>query len=277
MWERYDWPLTYFLGKVMYQLFSLSVWSKSAVIAAISFCTSVSAQSATPEIPNDKTNYLSDRIETSVAVSVWKVDLTAAVRSTVNACVPAKTSMRGIGTHSVAGKVQPLFMIVEIPDQNSVTAKLFKKCELDKQVVVGEIVAFLDQDIAAIPVSRFGITYGALLIPYKYQLKGDQELGGNTSLAGYVGYRQSRMTLGVELKYIAFLGATKLSVSQTNNGQTSELPLAAVSYGIGLIGTLKNSFQMGLVLGADRVSQSAGYKNNGKPWIAISLGYDFVD
>jgi hypothetical protein len=261
----------------MRQLSNLSFWSKVTVITSFFVSALVQAQSPTPAIPNDDTNYLSDRMETTVAVSVLKVDLTAEDRSIVAACVPAKTSLRGIGTYNIKGKIQPLFRVFEIPSQDSEGAKMFKKCATEKQVALGDIVSFLDQELAAIPASRFGITYGALLVPFKYQLKGDQEIGGNTSLGGYVGYRQSRMFMGVELKYIGFLGATKVSVSQTNNGQTTELPLAGVSYGVGVIGTLKNSFQMGLVLGADRVSKSAGYKNNGKPWIAISLGYDFVD
>jgi hypothetical protein len=32
---------------------------------------------------------------------------------------------------------------------------------------------------------------------------------------------------------------------------------------------------MGLVIGADRVSKSARYADNGKMWLAVSLGFDF--
>jgi hypothetical protein len=42
---------------------------------------------------------------------------------------------------------------------------------------------------------------------------------------------------------------------------------------------VKDSFQLGLVLGWDRVGRSANFANNGKlwlaGWLAVSLGYAF--
>jgi hypothetical protein len=44
---------------------------------------------------------------------------------------------------------------------------------------------------------------------------------------------------------------------------------------VALLGTVKDTFQLGVVLGADRVNRNVRYVNNNKPWIAFSLGFDF--
>ena len=59
------------------------------------------------------------------------------------------------------------------------------------------------------------------------------------------------------------------------DGKPVTQELTGVSYGIGILGTVKQNFHMGLVLGADRVNKSSGYVNNGKPWLAASLGFNF--
>jgi len=38
---------------------------------------------------------------------------------------------------------------------------------------------------------------------------------------------------------------------------------------------VKGAFQMGVVVGADRVNKNAGYEDNGKTWLAVELGFAF--
>jgi hypothetical protein len=125
------------------------------------------------------------------------------------------------------------------------------------------------------PPNRSGLCYGALLVPYKYHFTGSKEFNTNTTVAPYMGYRIDKETLGRSLELILFTGAADISVPQTTNGQTTTQTLAGFSYGGGIIGKLKDSFQYGIVIGADRVSANANYNDNGKPWIAIEIGYSF--
>jgi hypothetical protein len=121
-----------------------------------------------------------------------------------------------------------------------------------------------------------GITYGMLVIPFKYQLAGDKQFVGNASLGGYLGYRFDFMHkfLGVTATPIAFMGGSSISVKDANNTDTKNL--AGFSAGLGLIGTLQGSFQAGVVLGWDWVGQNEGYQYNGKPWIAMQIGWAFL-
>jgi hypothetical protein len=260
-----------------------------AILLTFPFCP-LSAQTnptdssvpSTPKVdtvtPSDNGNYLSDRIKLRVALRVLRVNLTGQSKVGLPACARANTVLKGIGSLAIDGKTLPAFIVSEIPSgdgTNTVSGPLNRCSDSTALVVVDDVVALEQADLVSIPVSRYGLTYGALLVPFKYHLAGSREFTGNASLGGYLGYRHSSQAQGLEMKWVAFFGATNVSVSQTSNGQTSNLNLAGVTYGVGLIGNVKNAFQLGVIFGADRVSNSAGYKENGKPWIAISLGYDF--
>jgi hypothetical protein len=84
--------------------------------------------------------------------------------------------------------------------------------------------------------------------------------------------------LGVGITPILFVGASNISVPSTgSNGQSSSQNLFGVSYGTGLVWSLKHSFQIGLVGGADRVSSTAKYQYNSKPWVALEIGFSFLN
>ena len=97
---------------------------------------------------------------------------------------------------------------------------------------------------------------------------------GSASLGGYVGYRVTWG--GTEVQYVMFAGATKVDVSATKDGKTTVESRAGLSSGLGIVTTLKDEFQVGLIVGFDHVGKNSGYQYNGKPWISVSLGYDFV-
>jgi hypothetical protein len=126
------------------------------------------------------------------------------------------------------------------------------------------------------PPNRYGLTYGAIAVPFKYHLTGAKELTGSATVGPYLGYRTDRGGLGYGVSFIGFLGASNIAVTTTQNGQSNSSNLAGFSYGVGAIGSVKGNFQLGGVLGFDRVSANAGYQYNGKPWIALELGYSFL-
>jgi len=113
-------------------------------------------------------------------------------------------------------------------------------------------------------------------VPYKMQLKGDRGTSGSASLGGYLGFRQDRSGItGLALQYVFFAGAASIPVVQNVDGQAVSQDVTGLSYGVALLGTVKDTFQLGLVIGADRVNRNVKYANNNKPWLAFSLGFDF--
>ena len=122
-------------------------------------------------------------------------------------------------------------------------------------------------------IARIGITYGALVVPFKYQLSGDKAFTGSATLGAYIGYRWVDVHyLQVTVTPIAFAGASNISVSGTSG--TSNV--MGFSWGLGFIVTLKGAFQLGGVIGCDSVNSSTNYEYNNKPWIAFEIGYSFL-
>lgn len=120
-----------------------------------------------------------------------------------------------------------------------------------------------------------GLTYGTLLVPYKYQFGGDKSFSGNASLGGYIGFKQDRTTItGAAVEYVLFAGMSPISVQKVENGQKSTQTLTGFTTGVAIIGTVNKTFQVGAVLGWDHTSGN-DYVNNHKPWIAFAIGYGF--
>lgn len=141
--------------------------------------------------------------------------------------------------------------------------------------------------------NRYGLAYGALAVPFKYQLTGKKEFQGSATVGPYVGYRFDRQGwAGYGLTVMAFAGAANVKGEETEkktntttdaNGDTTttvskdedSTNLAAFSYGFGLLGTVKGGFQLGAVLGFDHADSGKGFKYNDKPWLAVQIGYEF--
>jgi hypothetical protein len=112
-------------------------------------------------------------------------------------------------------------------------------------------------------------------LPFKYHLSGNRDITGATTVGPYLGYHATTSTLG-GLAVVGFGGASDISVTQQVNGQSTTQSLYGFSYGAGVIATVKGSFQLGAVIGVDHVNKSANYQYNDKPWLAVELGYAFL-
>jgi hypothetical protein len=261
-------------------LFALCLLKAGAVWAQTPPTPPGAASAAISAPRSDKEDYLNDRVKFSYARSVTRIKMTDVGRALDDVCMPAFTTLRGIGTQQRAGDttVSPTFEVTEVGKSGCADADDKKKPAKgdEKKLAKGDVVMLSVADLQSLPPDRFGLTYGTLLVPYKYHLKGSKSFTGAASLGGYVGYRQERSgLLGLGVQYVVFIGAASVPVSNVVDGKPVTDNHAGVSYGVGLIGTVKDGFNMGLVLGADRVSKSAGYVDNGKMWIAVQLGYAF--
>lgn len=144
-------------------------------------------------------------------------------------------------------------------------------------------------DFNDVPPNRYGVTFGGLVVPFKFQLTGKQDFKASASAAPYMGYRLGFTGSGVELAPVVFAGIGVVSATKTKektsttdgeDGTTTKTEkttteLASFSYGFGLIGTLKRSFHFGGLIGFDHTGSGKGYKYNDKPWFAVELGASF--
>ena len=252
-------------------------------------------------VGNDKTNYVGDRVSFSRDMIVTVEAADQSVKGTI--CLPRKYLLRGGHAYSANGadgnstpEAGTRFILIQaakdpkikkkppgpppctndLPDKTKVT--------LDQTLLEpGAVIRVKAQQLTDSPPDRLGMAFGVLTVPFKYHLTGAKDFTGSASLGSYLGYRTDNEGLGYGTTFLAFIGASNISVpeqsnsgSNTQGGSTTTHNLFGVSYGFGAVATIKGSFQAGLVIGADRVSNSEKYQYNGKPWLALELGYDFL-
>jgi hypothetical protein len=131
-------------------------------------------------------------------------------------------------------------------------------------------------DLATYGKAQFGVTYGALTIPYKFH-PSDGTLSAAPTVAPFAGWYVG--SPGIQLAAILTAGLGSVPVSVTTNGGTSSVLKTCASVGGGFVVTLSKAsrFQIGLLAGSDWAgSTTPAYKYNGKIWLALSFGVDLT-
>jgi hypothetical protein len=233
-----------------------------SMFTAVAMCGSVHAQNST----NDEMNYTGDRLS-------FPVNVNASYKGSDNVvhplCIPAETTLRGLGPmEKDTLHVRLATFSDDVPDCSGSVPPV----NIPKNVAIS-----VHQDnLNFYKPNRYGLTYGALVVPYKYHFSGSKNFEGNSTVGPFLGYRFDKNTLGVGIKIVGFLGGAVIKVTETVDNTQKDKTLAGFSYGIGILGEIKSDFQLGLVFGADRVSNDSGYEDNGKLWGALALGFSFV-
>jgi hypothetical protein len=222
---------------------------------------------------NDQSNYEGDRITFAVDVKATVVSFDQKTLGDVF-CLPAGTRVWGVGNFASDSKTGILFRTAK--------DKTITSCDASpKTIPKNSEILIENSNINPPSANRSGLTYGVLAVPFKFQVTGGKDFTGSATVGPYLGYRADpEGTLGFGISFVGFLGASNIAVQEpsASSGSTSSTTqnLAGFSWGFGLIGTVKGNFQLGGVLGFDRVSKNANYQYNGKPWIALELGYSFL-
>jgi hypothetical protein len=214
------------------------------------------------ELPNDQENYLGDAIRCLLDVkasTVTTIQTKTTEEKTI--CIPGLTRMEVIGQDN-----EGLIVILKSKAIDCLSKKELKSGGVGYRIK--------KDDLKNKGFMRVGITYGTLVLPFKYQLTGNQDFTGSSTVGGYVGYRWEWMhNLGTTLTPIVFAGASLIPVNETNENNSSTL---GFSCGGGIIATLKGAFQMGVVFGIDRVGSNANYQYNDNGWVSLEIGYTFL-
>lgn len=141
----------------------------------------------------------------------------------------------------------------------------------------GDVAYVAAEDLGTVAY-RGGFDYGALAVPFKVQMSGGRSFSGAAAIGAYLGYRMPWMNTGVEVRPIIFAGVSNITTSAANGtGGTTSQTVAGLSYGTGFITTIKDSFQIGLVVGFDHVDSAQPYAYNDTPWLSVEIGYSFAN
>ncbi len=159
--------------------------------------------------------------------------------------------------------------------QNLATDRGLKSAGSDEQNLKDKAIQIDAKTVVLLAPSRNGWTYGGLAVPYKYHPKGSKSFTGAATLAPYMGYRFDRYGSAFGMKIIGFAGISQVDVIQNVDGEEVSQSLSAFSYGGGVLGEINKSVQAGIVIGKDRVSDSANYTDNGETWISLAIAFPF--
>lgn len=120
-----------------------------------------------------------------------------------------------------------------------------------------------------VPYVTYGWTYGALIVPFKYQ-KGYKTIVNSTSFEMYLGYK--RDTNGDDEGPFVHAGLGNADIPTGAGTSTSK---QGVSYGLGWLFEVKkgSGIQLMLMTGWDRFGGSSGYQYEGNQWYSITLGF----
>ena len=247
------------------------------------------APATTTVIPNSKDNYEGDRVTFPNRMTVTIDD---GKTKTSNHCLKAGTELRGVGQSDLT-KVN--FVVIACAPVLGFMAHHPPKdcnvlCDAEdlptppgapqgsepppnplNNLKSGSVVQIDLAEIQKHAPNRYGLAYGALVVPFKFQLTGAHDFTGSATVGPYLGYRFAHESYGWAMTLAGVAGASNISV--TKGGSTQQL--AGFSYGGAVMVEIKGGFQAGAVLGFDSVGSSQGFQYNNKPWLALELGYSF--
>jgi len=130
-----------------------------------------------------------------------------------NICITPDVILRGAGQNA-AGDVH--FVIVSCYTK--------KNCRTDcdgNPIPDGSVITITRAQIAEHPPDRNGLSYGALVVPFKFQLTGAHQFTSSASLGPYCGYKWDLETLGGAVTVGVFAAISNNAVTQTTNTQTT--------------------------------------------------------
>jgi hypothetical protein len=127
---------------------------------------------------------------------------------------------------------------------------------------------------------RDGWTWGALTIPYKYELT-DHSFQAKPSVAAYVGWET--WVAGANSASVLALGAGGSTQPTQTTPASGGVPASTTGGGtqalytlaVGQIFSLGGTFKGGVLVGKDWAGSSTGFKYEGHTWIAVTLGAGF--
>ena len=193
-------------------------------------------------------------------------------------CAPQGSTLRVL--QELNGMVTVQFR--DIPDQPrgvlgtpQVTQEALDACKADKRVNTYTAYQISRTALEGFGFRRSGVTFGGLVVPFKYRLGGDKGIVSSSTVAPYVGFRTSYLQgYGVSFTPVLSAGLGLVPVTDPNQDKTDTKPAFSMAIGIVMTSSKNDQFNAGLVFGRDLLSKSdrALDPNVDKPWLSFYLG-----
>ncbi len=122
---------------------------------------------------------------------------------------------------------------------------------------------------------RSGISFGGLVVPFKFRLGSSKELVSSASIAPYVGFRTASFAFGLSFTPVLAAGLSLVPVADPSTNSTSSKSAYTLAIGFRLASSKNENFNAGFLIGKDYLSAAdrALDPSVTEKWISIYLGY----
>jgi len=130
-------------------------------------------------------------------------------------------------------------------------------------------------DLAQTDYLRTGVTFGGLVVPFKYRLGGDRGIITSATIAPYVGFRTGLgSSWGLSFTPIFSAGLGLVPVTDASTSKTETRPALSLATGFRMGSSKNDKFSSGLIFGRDLLSKSDRDldPNVNKWWVSFYLG-----
>lgn len=131
------------------------------------------------------------------------------------------------------------------------------------------------EDLMKFDLKRSGVTFGGLVIPFKFRLGGDKGVTSSSTVAPYLGFTSRYLQFfGLSLDPVITAGLALVPVNNPATGTPESKSAFSFGGGFVLTSSKNDQFHAGLIFGKDVLSSSDRAKdpNVDKPWVSFYLG-----
>jgi hypothetical protein len=120
-----------------------------------------------------------------------------------------------------------------------------------------------------------GVTFGGLVVPFKFYLSGDNKIAASSTVAPYIGYSNYSTVPGLIVTPIFSAGLGLVSVANPTSNATETKPAFSTALGFKVTSIKNQNFNAGILVGKDFLSK-ADRDNDpvvSKLWLSFYVGY----
>lgn len=120
-----------------------------------------------------------------------------------------------------------------------------------------------------------GLTFGTLVVPFKFRLGSNNKLVSSSTIAPYLGWRYSRFQgYGTDVIPVMAAGLALVPITNPVTGENETKTGFSTAFGLTLTNVKSANFSAGILVGRDFLSKSdhALDASSKKVWISIWLG-----
>lgn len=131
-------------------------------------------------------------------------------------------------------------------------------------------------ELAENEYTRTGVSFGGLVVPFKYRLGKSKELVSSSAVAPYFGFRTGwGQSLGLTVTPVVAAGLSLVPVTDSTNKTTATKAAYTAAVGFRVTSSKNDTFSAGLLFGRDFLNKADRDTDPTvkKPWASFYLGY----